>query len=148
MAIEAVSANVPLKAGARLAGLNHVAELRARYWGDSWKEVERVVDDMRDKRDPQFEENTRALAAIFFLAKIPAARHELELSELTTEEKKALITAMNHFRAVVSLFPKRLTMPNKSKQKFNGVNPPGFLLPEIRRNKYAERTYKHLCRRK
>ncbi|MFB4712565.1 DUF5347 family protein, partial [Enterobacter hormaechei subsp. steigerwaltii] len=23
-----------------------------------------------------------------------------------------LITAMNHFRAVVSLFPKRLTMPN------------------------------------
>ena len=72
MAIEAVSATVPLKAGERLAGLNHVAELRARYWGDSWKEVERFVDDMRDKRDPQFEENTRALAAIFFLAKIPA----------------------------------------------------------------------------
>ncbi|MEI4895924.1 DUF5347 family protein, partial [Klebsiella pneumoniae] len=46
------------------------------------------------------------------LAKIPAARHELELSELTTDEKKAFITAMNHFRAVVSLFPKRLTMPN------------------------------------
>lgn len=112
MAIEAFSATVPLKAGERLAGLNHVAELRARYWGDSWKEVERFVDDMRDKRDPQFEENNRALAAIFFLAKIPAARHELELSELTTDEKKALITAMNHFRAVVSLFPKRLTMPN------------------------------------
>ena len=29
MAIEAVSATVPLKAGERLAGLNHVAELRA-----------------------------------------------------------------------------------------------------------------------
>ena len=69
MAIEAVSATVPIKAGERLAGLNHVAELRARYWGDSWKEVERFVDDMRDKRDPQFEENNRALAAIFFLAK-------------------------------------------------------------------------------
>lgn len=40
MAIEAVSATVPLKAGERLAGLNHVAELRARYWGDSWKEVD------------------------------------------------------------------------------------------------------------
>lgn len=111
MAIEAVSATVPLKAGERLAGLNHVAELRARYWGDSWKDVERFVDDMRDKRDPQFEENNRALAAIFS-GKIPVARHELELSELTTDEKKALITAMNHFRAVVSLFPKRLTMPN------------------------------------
>ena len=48
MAIEAVSATVPLKAGERLAGLNHVAQLRARYWGDCWKEVERFVDDMRD----------------------------------------------------------------------------------------------------
>ncbi len=112
MAIEAVELSAPLTAGERLSGLNHIAELRARYWGDSWKEVERFIDDMRDKRDPQFEENSRAMAAIFFLAKIPTARHELELSELTTEEKKALITAMNHFRAVVSLFPKRLTMPN------------------------------------
>ncbi|HBM2986922.1 DUF5347 domain-containing protein [Klebsiella oxytoca] len=112
MAIEAVELSAPLTAGERLAGLNHIAELRARYWGDSWKEVERFIDDMRDKRDPQFEENSRAMAAIFFLAKIPTARHELELSELTTEEKKALITAMNHFRAVVSLFPRRLTMPN------------------------------------
>ena len=112
MAIEAVELSAPLTAGERLAGLNHIAELRARYWGDSWKEVERFIDDKRDKRDPQFEENSRAMAAIFFLAKIPTARHELELSELTTEEKKALITAMNHFRAVVSLFPRRLTMPN------------------------------------
>lgn len=112
MALEAAELSTPLMPGERLAGLNHIAELRARFWGDSWKEVERFIDDMRDKRDPQFEENNRALAAIFFLAKIPAARHELELSELTNDEKKALITAMNHFRAVVSLFPKRLTMPN------------------------------------
>ncbi len=111
MAIEAVAASVPLKAGERLAGLNYITELRSRFWGDGWQEVERFFEDMRDKRDPQYEENSRALAAIFFLAKIPAARHELELSELTTDEKKALITAMNHFRAVVSLFPKRLTMP-------------------------------------
>ncbi|MGY9523789.1 DUF5347 domain-containing protein [Citrobacter freundii] len=112
MALEAVELSAPLTAGERLAGLNHIAELRARFWGDSWKEVERFIDDMRDKRDPQFDENNRALAAIFFLAKISSARHELKLSELTTDEKKALITAMNHFRAVVSLFPKRLTMPN------------------------------------
>ncbi len=111
MAIEAVASTAPLRAGERLAGLNHISELRARYWGDSWKELELFFDDMRDKRDPQAEENNRALAAILFLAKIPAARHELELNELTTEEKKALISAMNHFRAVVSLFPKRLTMP-------------------------------------
>ena len=112
MAIEAVSATVPLKAGERLAGLNHVAELRGKYWDDSWREVEGFVDGLSDKRNPQLEQKNRRLAAILFLAKIPAARHELELSELTTDEKKALITAMNHFRAVVSLFPKRLTMPN------------------------------------
>lgn len=112
MALEAVELSSPLTTSERLAGLNHIAELRARFWGDGWKEVELFIRDMRDKRDPLFEENTRAMAAIFFLAKIPAARHELDLSELTTEEKKALITAMNHFRAVVSLFPKRLTMPN------------------------------------
>jgi len=112
MAIEAVPQAAPLMAGERLSGLNYVAELRAKHWGDSGKELERFVADMRDKRDPLFEENSRALSAIFYLAKIPNARHELKLSELTTEEKKALITAMNHFRAVVSLFPKRLTMPN------------------------------------
>lgn len=112
MSIEALSPVAPLMAGERLAGLNYVAELRAKHLGDSSKELERFVADMRDKRDPQHEENNRALSAIFFLAKIPGTRHELKLSELTTEEKKALITAMNHFRAVVSLFPKRLTMPN------------------------------------
>ncbi|WP_419685908.1 DUF5347 domain-containing protein [Serratia marcescens] len=112
MALEAVELSAPLTVGERLAGLNHIAELRARFWRDGWKEVEQFIRDMRNKRDPLFEDNSRALAAIFFLAKIPTVRHELELSELTTDEKKSLITAMNHFCAVVSLFPKRLTMPN------------------------------------
>ncbi|HAZ4813580.1 TPA: DUF5347 domain-containing protein [Enterobacter cloacae] len=111
MAIEVAQASVPLSVGARLSGLNHVAELRARFWGDSEKELTRFFAELRDKRDPCFEENTRALAAIFFLAKLPATRHACEIGELTTDEKRALITAMNHFRAVVSLFPERLTMP-------------------------------------
>ncbi|MCU6339320.1 MULTISPECIES: DUF5347 domain-containing protein [Enterobacter] len=111
MAIEAARARVPLSVGARLSGLNHIAELRARYGSDSGKELARFMTDMRDKRDPFFEENSRALAALFFLARLPVARHECDISELTTEEKRALITAMNHFRAVVSLFPERLTMP-------------------------------------
>ena len=112
MALESLPQTAPLMVGERLVGLNYVAELRAKHLGDSSKELERFVADMRDKRDPQHEENSRALSAIFFMAKIPGARHDLKLSELTTEEKKALITAMNHFRAVVSLFPRRLTMPN------------------------------------
>ncbi|HHJ0662891.1 TPA: DUF5347 family protein, partial [Escherichia coli] len=48
----------------------------------------------------------------FFMAKIPAERHGVNISDLTTDEKRELVKAMNHFRAVVSLFPKRLTMPN------------------------------------
>jgi hypothetical protein len=32
-------------------------------------------------------------------------RHAAEFSELTTDERAALIRAMNHLKAVVSLFP-------------------------------------------
>lgn len=111
MAIIAESATVPLSPGARLDGLNHIAELRSRFWGDSWAEVARFIDCLRDPRDAQHAENARALAAIFFLARVPAARQALHPDCLTLEEKKALIAAMNHFRVIVSLFPKRLTMP-------------------------------------
>lgn len=54
MAIEATRATVPLKVGARLSGLNHVAELRARYWGDNEKALAWFLAEMRDKRDPLF----------------------------------------------------------------------------------------------
>ncbi|WLI76938.1 DUF5347 domain-containing protein [Kosakonia sp. H02] len=111
MAITSSVATAPLSAGERLAGLNHLSEIRSRYWGDSWSEVARFITDLRDKRDEQFEENSRALAAIFFLARVPAARQALDPQALTLDEKRAVIAAMNHFRAVVSLFPKRLTMP-------------------------------------
>lgn len=113
MAIEGDAATVPLSAGLRLNGLNHIAELRAKVFGlniDS--ELERFISDMRDQRDINHEQNKRALAAIFFMAKIPAERHSVNVSELTTDERRELIKAMNHFRTVVSLFPNRLAMPN------------------------------------
>lgn len=113
MAIEADSALVAINTGARTTGLNHVAELRSRFWGDnSAKDISRFMDDMRDTRDSNYQENKRALSAIFYLANIKTDRHELDFSELTTDERNALIRAMNHFRAVVSLFPKRLTLTN------------------------------------
>ena len=113
MAIEADSALVAITAGKRVAGLNHVAELRSRLFGDkSEKDISRFIDDMRDTTDRNYHENKRALSAIFYLANIRTERHELDFSELTTGERNALIRAMNHFRAVVSLFPKRLTLPN------------------------------------
>lgn len=113
MAIEGDSATVPLSPGHRLDGLNHIAELRAKVFGLNIEpELERFISDMRDQRDINHRQNERALAAIFFMAKIPADRHNVNMNELTTDEKRELIKAMNHFRAMVSLFPKRLTMPN------------------------------------
>lgn len=113
MAIEGDSATVPLSPGHRLDGLNHIAELRAKVFGLNIEpELERFISDMRNQRDINHKQNERALAAIFFMAKIPAERHSVKVNELTTDEKRELIKAMNHFRAVVSLFPKRLTMPN------------------------------------
>ncbi|EFF8423664.1 DUF5347 domain-containing protein, partial [Escherichia coli] len=86
---------------------------RAKVFGlNIESELERFIKDIRDPRDINNEQNKRALAAIFFMAKIPAERHSISINELTTDEKRELIKAMNHFRAVVSLFPKRLTMPN------------------------------------
>lgn len=113
MAIEGDSATVPLSPGHRLDGLNHIAELRAKVFGLNIEpELERFISDMRDQRDINHKQNERALAAIFFMAKIPADCHNVNMNELTTDEKRELIKAMNHFRAVVSLFPKRLSMPN------------------------------------
>ena len=113
MDIDGPAAIVPLSPGKRLDGLNHIAELRAKVFGlNIESELERFIEDMRDQRDINSKQNERALAAIFYMAKIPAARHSVNVSELTTDEKRELIKAMNHFRAVVSLFPTRLAMPN------------------------------------
>ncbi|EWD73599.1 DUF5347 family protein [Klebsiella pneumoniae] len=102
MAIEGDSATVPLSPGHRLDGLNHIAELRAKVFGLNIEpELERFISDMRDQRDINHKQNERALAAIFFMAKIPADRHSVNMNELTTDEKRELIKAMNHFRAVV-----------------------------------------------
>lgn len=112
MAIEGSAATAPLSPGERVDGLNHIAELRAKVFGLNIEpELERFINDMRDSRDSNYQQNERALAAIFYMAKIPADRHGVKINELTTDERRALVQAMNHFRAVVSLFPKRLTMP-------------------------------------
>lgn len=113
MAIEGTAATVPLSPGERLGGLNHIAELRAKVFGLNIEpELERFIKDMRNPRDVNNKQNERALAAIFFMAKIPAERHSVNISDLTTDEKRELIKAMNIIRTVVSLFPKRLAMPN------------------------------------
>ncbi|MDC9593784.1 DUF5347 family protein [Xenorhabdus sp. IM139775] len=96
--------------GQRLEGLNHLSRIRAIYWGENEKELNRFLADMRDKTDRYYEENKRALSAIFYLANIPRIRHDSEFNHFTQKEKQALIRAMNHIKVVVSQFPKYLTL--------------------------------------
>lgn len=113
MAIEGDSMLVELSAGQRVSVLNHVALIRAQMMGGNCeKDMARFFSEMRDVTDSNYQENKRALSAILFLANIGKDRHDVDFSELTTDEKTALIRAMNHLKAVVSLFPKRLALPN------------------------------------
>lgn len=112
MGYKAENITVQMNAGQRANTLNHISALRTMMYGDCGNELKRFISDMRNKRDQQFEQNNRALGALFFLANISKERHSVEYSELTSDEIAALIGAMNHFRAVVSLFPKKLTLPN------------------------------------
>ncbi|XYX40450.1 DUF5347 family protein [Candidatus Erwinia dacicola] len=59
MAIEADSALVAITTGARTAGLNHVAELRSRLWGDnSEKDISRFMCQYRSNSDPPCQSKT------------------------------------------------------------------------------------------
>lgn len=112
MAFKAEDITVNMSAGQRASALNHISALRSALYGDDNKELNRFINEMRDKRDEKYELNIRALGALFFLANISKERHGVEFSELTSDEISALIGVMNHLRAIVSLFPKRLVMPN------------------------------------
>ncbi|MDR0217646.1 MAG: DUF5347 domain-containing protein [Enterobacteriaceae bacterium] len=102
----------PISLGQRLDGLNQLSRIRAIYWGDDEKELNRFLADMRDKKDCHYEENQRALSAIFYLANIPRSRHDSEISHFSPVEKQSLIKAMNHIKVVVSQFPKHLALSN------------------------------------
>lgn len=112
MAIEGNAMLGELTAGQRVSALNHIALIRSQFGGNSEKELSRFFKDMRDHIDSNYHENKRVLSAILFLANIGKDRHDVDFSELTTDEKAALIRAMNHLKAVVSLFPKKLALSN------------------------------------
>ncbi|AJR01981.1 DUF5347 family protein [Hafnia paralvei] len=113
MANTEAARTVQINAGDRFKGLNHVAAIRGKLFGDDGgKDLQRFILNMRDTTDACYLDNKRGLGAIFYLAKIPADRHDVEFSELTSAEIKALICAMNQLKAIVSLFPKCLAMPN------------------------------------
>ncbi|MBB1200553.1 hypothetical protein EGM70_09630 [Enterobacteriaceae bacterium 89] len=105
------SLQTSLSAAERTAGLNQISALRGLYWNDDDKAMRAFIASMKDKHAAGYESHSRTLAALLYLANIPASRHALAFDELTTDEKQALVCAMNQLRAMVSLFPKRLTLP-------------------------------------
>ena len=100
-----------LTLGQRTQGLNQITRLRAQYWNDDGKALRTFFNRVQDTRDPMSAQNRRALSALLFLAGIPASRHALPPEKLATEERTALVLAMNQLRAMVSLFPRRLMLP-------------------------------------
>ncbi|EMD1658101.1 DUF5347 family protein [Pluralibacter gergoviae] len=100
-----------LNVGQRPRGLDQISKLRAQYWDEDGKALRAFFAAMQNRRDPEYSRNVRALSALLFLAGIPAGRHALPLESLSTAERTALIHAMNQFRAMVSLFPGRLSLP-------------------------------------
>ncbi len=112
MAIEGNAMLGELTAGQRVSALNHLAVIRSQFGGNSEKELSRFFNDMRDVRDSNYQGKQTDFKRDSFLANIGNTRHDVDFSELTTDEKTALIRAMNQLKAVVSLFPKRLALSN------------------------------------
>ncbi|RAW95461.1 MULTISPECIES: DUF5347 family protein [unclassified Photorhabdus] len=88
----------------RVNGLNKIAQIRAQHFNSDNKELAIFIDEMHDKRNERYVDHKRLLAAIFYLARIPIDRHELELYQLTNEEMCNLIRAVNLIKATSVLF--------------------------------------------
>lgn len=78
MAYKAESITVQMSAGQLVNALNHIAALRTMIYGDCGNELKRLISDMRNKRDAQYEQNSRTMSALFFLANIDKERHNVE----------------------------------------------------------------------
>ncbi len=78
MAYKAESITVQMSAGQLVNALNHIAALRTMIYGDCGNELKRFISDMLNKRDAQYEQNSRTMRALFFLANIDKERHNVE----------------------------------------------------------------------
>ncbi|MEY1536103.1 DUF5347 family protein [Providencia rettgeri] len=93
----------------RVNGLNHAAKLRTSVF-------------QCDKQNPDNRElagfieylrlsDVRMLNMIFYLAEIKSNQHHLGFDEFNKEEQQAIISAINHIKALAALLPKHMAMP-------------------------------------
>ncbi|MDZ3645555.1 DUF5347 domain-containing protein, partial [Klebsiella pneumoniae] len=80
MAFKAEDITINMSAGQRASALNHISVLRTALYGDCEKELNRFINEMRDKRDEKYELNNRVLAALFFLANIRESANKQVIS--------------------------------------------------------------------
>ncbi|CDG88137.1 DUF5347 family protein [Xenorhabdus nematophila] len=96
----------------RVNGLNQLAKIRAQVFKSGNERLAIFIDEMRDKRNPQYADNKRLLSAIFYLARIGTDRHGLELCQFTPEERVSLIKAVNLIKAASGILPDKLSLSN------------------------------------
>lgn len=93
----------------RVNGLNQAAKLRTSVF-------------QCDKQNPDNRElagfieylrlsDVRMLNMIFYLAEIKSNQHHLGFDEFNKEEQQAIISAINHIKALAALLPKHMAMP-------------------------------------
>ncbi|WP_272653977.1 DUF5347 family protein [Providencia sp. PROV091] len=93
----------------RVNGLNQAAKLRTYVF-------------QCDKQNPDNRElagfieylrlsDVRMLNMIFYLAEIKSNQHHLGFDEFNKEEQQAIISAINHIKALAALLPKHMAMP-------------------------------------
>ncbi|MBE8589231.1 DUF5347 family protein [Xenorhabdus griffiniae] len=96
----------------RVNGLNQLAKIRQQHLKAGNEQLKSFIDEMRNKRNKNYGDNIRVLAAIFFLANIKKERHGLELNQFSIEERSELIKAINKIKASAPLLPTGLSLPN------------------------------------
>lgn len=94
---------VPLTLKERQHGLQHVAEIWSLLPNKKHQGVIPALISEMGETDPKMK------GAIYYLAGIEKARHELEFKALLPQEQRNLVDALNRWRASTSLLPERIT---------------------------------------
>ncbi|WP_338804825.1 DUF5347 family protein [Xenorhabdus griffiniae] len=95
----------------KIDGLNKSAELRAKYFSDDNRELAEMIEYLRDRTNNRTRNNEQLLHLIFNLAGFDKSRYEVKFHQLTNNEQRSLILAMNQLKALASILPDKLVMP-------------------------------------
>lgn len=95
----------------RTDGLNHIAKIRSERFGLINKELETFFSDMRDRFEPNYQDNKKFLHIILYMAGIEEDKYDCDYSELSSKEIFAIVKAINHIKAISAILPKHLVLP-------------------------------------